>query len=157
TPLYAAPELFQGQISEHSDQYSLAIVYCELLTGQRPFNGKTPRQLLLQHTNEEPDLRGLPKGERLVVSRALSKNPQQRFPNCLSFVRALYTARSPVVVEAIGETGKERLQTLAETMEDVYLQGLQSSEPESVNGTKDKSQAGDDLARMGMTLSLPQS
>src|SRR5216684_1425357 len=34
TPLYAAPELFQSQISEHSDQYSLAIVYCELLTGQ---------------------------------------------------------------------------------------------------------------------------
>jgi len=42
TPLYAPPETFTGQISCHSDQYSLAIVYQELLTGQRPFNGKKP-------------------------------------------------------------------------------------------------------------------
>src|SRR5207302_2430558 len=40
TPLYASPETFQGKISARSDQYSLAIVYAELLTGQRPFNGK---------------------------------------------------------------------------------------------------------------------
>src|SRR4051794_11074200 len=40
TPLYAAPETFTNDISERSDQYSLAIVYQELLTGQRPFNGK---------------------------------------------------------------------------------------------------------------------
>ena len=45
TPLYAPPETFSGKISEHSDQYSLAIVYQELLTGQRPFNGKNARQL----------------------------------------------------------------------------------------------------------------
>jgi eukaryotic-like serine/threonine-protein kinase len=157
TPLYAAPELFQGQISEHSDQYSLAIVYCELLTGQRPFNGKTPRQLLLQHTNDEPDLRALPKTERAVVFRALAKDPLKRFPNCLSFVRALHAARSPVVVDSGGNAGNERLQTMAETMEDVYLQNFEPSESESANGTNDKSEAGDDLARIGMTLSLPES
>jgi serine/threonine protein kinase len=39
TPLYAPPETFSGTISGRSDQYSLAIVYQELLTGQRPFNG----------------------------------------------------------------------------------------------------------------------
>src|SRR5438105_14203501 len=40
TPLYAPPETFTNQISGTSDQYSLAIVYQELLTGQRPFQGK---------------------------------------------------------------------------------------------------------------------
>ncbi|HYT95309.1 MAG TPA: protein kinase, partial [Gemmataceae bacterium] len=50
TPLYAAPEVFLGQISPRSDQYSLAIVYQELLTGTPPFQGKSSRQLLLQHT-----------------------------------------------------------------------------------------------------------
>src|SRR5262249_11777722 len=45
TPLYAAPETFNGRITDKSDQYSLAIVYQELLTGQRPFNGKNVRQL----------------------------------------------------------------------------------------------------------------
>src|SRR6185312_9164488 len=36
TPIYAAPETFSNKISKHSDQYSLAIVYVELLTGLRP-------------------------------------------------------------------------------------------------------------------------
>ena len=43
TPLYASPELFDGQPSVHSDQYSLAIVYQELLTGVLPFPGETAR------------------------------------------------------------------------------------------------------------------
>jgi len=34
TPVYAAPETFEGKVSRFSDQYSLAIVYQELLTGQ---------------------------------------------------------------------------------------------------------------------------
>src|SRR5437764_2495958 len=61
TPLYAPPETFSGKISETSDQYSLAIVYQELLTGQRPFSGKNVRQLAQQHLQEEPELRMLPE------------------------------------------------------------------------------------------------
>jgi serine/threonine protein kinase len=90
TPLYAPPETFRGEVSKHSDQYSLAIVYQELLTGQRPFGGKNPRQLALQHTQEKPELRFLPEADREVVGRALAKNPNDRFPNCLAFVRALH-------------------------------------------------------------------
>src|SRR5215469_9651702 len=75
TPLYAATETFNGKISERSDQYSLAIVYQELLTGQRPFNGKNVRQLAQQHLQEEPDLRALPEAERPAVARALAKDP----------------------------------------------------------------------------------
>ena len=89
SPMYAAPETFTGQISKHSDQYSLAIVYMELLTGQRPFNARTIRQLALQHMSEEPDLRPLPERDRAVVARALAKDPSNRFPNCVSFIRAL--------------------------------------------------------------------
>src|SRR5882724_56391 len=50
TPLYAAPELFQNKLSRRCDQYSLAIVYQELLTGVRPLEGKNVRQLMMQHT-----------------------------------------------------------------------------------------------------------
>ena len=49
TPVYAAPETFDGWVSRFCDQYSLAIVYQELLTGQRPFTGTNVRQLILQH------------------------------------------------------------------------------------------------------------
>ncbi len=89
SPFYAAPETFANRISKHSDQYSLAIVYMELVTGQRPYRGKNIRQLALQHMNSEPDLEPLPADDRPAVARALSKDPDQRFPNCLSFIRAL--------------------------------------------------------------------
>src|SRR5204863_4498119 len=39
TPVYAAPETYDGVVSRYCDQYSLAIVYQELLCGQRPFMG----------------------------------------------------------------------------------------------------------------------
>src|SRR5262249_20650869 len=89
TPIYAAPETFQNKISKHSDQYSLAIVYVELLTGKRPFSGKNIRQLALQHMTEPPDLAMLPENDRPAVLRALAKNPEERWPSCTAFVRAL--------------------------------------------------------------------
>src|SRR5262245_42438932 len=67
TPLYAPPETFTGNITPRSDQYSLAIVYQELLTSQRPYSGKNARQLAQQHMHEPPELRNLPEGERPVV------------------------------------------------------------------------------------------
>src|SRR5262249_28568054 len=79
TPLYAAPEVMQGSISPQSDQYSLAIVYQELLTGELPFKGTSARQLLMQHVQGEPDLEALPASDRPVVARALAKDPRERF------------------------------------------------------------------------------
>ncbi|MBM4067527.1 MAG: hypothetical protein FJ271_01075 [Planctomycetes bacterium] len=89
TPIYASPEVFLGRPSSFSDQYSLAIVYQELLTGTLPFEGKNGRQLLLQHTKMEPNLKALPASERATVGRALAKEPENRFPSCKDFIEAL--------------------------------------------------------------------
>lgn len=94
TPVYAAPETFDGYVSRYSDQYSLAIVYQELLTGQRPFAGTSVRQLIYQHLQAQPDLEPLPEYERPIVARALNKEPDQRFPTCVDFVEALKAAGS---------------------------------------------------------------
>jgi serine/threonine protein kinase len=92
TPVYAAPETFDQVITRYCDQYSLAIVYQELLTGVRPFNGTSGQQLLLQHLREPPNLGPLPPADRSVVGRALAKKAEDRFPSCLQFVRALQAA-----------------------------------------------------------------
>jgi hypothetical protein len=89
TPVYAAPETFDGWVSRFCDQYSLAIVYQELLTGQRPFNGNNVRQLILQHLQAAPNLEPLPECDREAIGRALSKNPDERYPTCQEFIRAL--------------------------------------------------------------------
>jgi serine/threonine protein kinase len=97
TPLYASPEVFQGAISPHSDQYSLAIVYQELLTGTLPFRGKNARQLLLQHVKGQPDLAALPPGDQPIVARALAKDARQRFACCTEFVQALASGDAPLL------------------------------------------------------------
>jgi hypothetical protein len=168
TPLYAPPETFSGNISGRSDQYSLAIVYQELLTGQRPFAGKNARQLCQQHLHEEPELRPLPEGERPVVARALSKDPARRFPNCLAFVRALYTARTIGAPEpARADAGRNgvRPKTMADTMEDILLEAM-PPEDEALEAWDPGADPGappghpgdkDEVSKLGMTVAQPQT
>jgi serine/threonine protein kinase len=89
TPLYAAPEVFQGKISPRSDQYSLAVAYQELLTGTLPFQAKNSRKLLLLHLQAQPDLRALSDEDSAVIGRALAKDPEKRFPSCTALLEAL--------------------------------------------------------------------
>ncbi|MEA1951465.1 MAG: tubulin-like doman-containing protein, partial [Planctomycetota bacterium] len=89
TPVYASPEIFDGRPSLQSDQYSLAIVYQEMLTSALPFPGRTPAQLAIQHASAEPRLGPLPSNEQATIARALAKNPQDRFPNCRAMVESL--------------------------------------------------------------------
>jgi serine/threonine protein kinase len=89
TPVYAAPETFDGIVSRFCDQYSLGIVYQELLTGQRPFSGTNVRQLILQHLQATPNVSPLPAGDQPVIARTLSKSPDARYPTCAEMVREL--------------------------------------------------------------------
>ena len=89
TPAYAAPELFDGCPGARSDQYSLAIVYQEMLTGTRPFPGSTPAQLAAQHMHGKPNLRPLPKADQPVIAKALSKDPNVRFKCCRDMIDEL--------------------------------------------------------------------
>ncbi len=119
TPLYAPPETLMGKVSPHSDQYSLAVVYQEMLTGHRPFVAKNVRMLAQMHLQDPPDVRALPEADRVVVLRALSKDPVKRFASCTDFVAALYKARAPV--RAAVAPGAKRPKSLADTMEDILL------------------------------------
>lgn len=98
TPLYAAPETFEGWISRFCDQYSLAIVFQELLTGERPFAGTNARHLMMQHLSAPPNLASLEEGDHAIIARALSKNPDDRFPSCMDFVVALRDAGKQVAI-----------------------------------------------------------
>ncbi|MCZ2344326.1 MAG: protein kinase [Bacteroidales bacterium] len=94
TPVYAAPETFEGYLSRFTDQYSLAIVFQELLTGVRPFVGANTKQLLLQHLNSPPDLRSVSESDRPILARALAKSPSDRWPSCTELMRNLRASGS---------------------------------------------------------------
>jgi eukaryotic-like serine/threonine-protein kinase len=95
TPIYAAPEMFDGWVSRYCDQYSLAIVYQELLTNHRPFNGVNVHQLIMQHLQGKPNLSSLPADEQEIIAKALSKNPEKRFASCTELVHALWFKGGP--------------------------------------------------------------
>lgn len=86
---YCSPEVICGHVSRFSDQYSLAVVYQQMVTGTLPFVGESVQEFRKQQRRESPNLSALSNSERLVVERALSKIPQDRFSSCSEFIRIL--------------------------------------------------------------------
>jgi serine/threonine-protein kinase len=88
---YAAPEVFAGYYSDHSDQFSLAVTYYALRTGTLPFpaiNG-TPTK---SYCRPPANLDGVTPAERRPLLRALAAVPQSRFPSCRDFMSAVLAA-----------------------------------------------------------------
>jgi hypothetical protein len=84
---YAAPEALVGNPVLASDQFSLAMTYCHLV-GVSPFHGEG-MELAQAHLHLEPDLTGAEPNEASVLSRALDKRPEKRYPTCSAFVMEL--------------------------------------------------------------------
>ena len=90
TAEYTAPEVFQGQLSERSDQFGLAVTYYILRTGQFPYpEPPKDREKLKNYVRPDPNLTPLPHAERSILSRALSPIPQTRYPRCMDMMQAL--------------------------------------------------------------------
>jgi serine/threonine protein kinase len=89
TPKYVSPEALRGEPSTKSDQYSLALVYHELLTGTFPYAGRSAQQMMMHHISTKPDLSALPPVDQPIVTHALAKNPAERYGSCLAFIQAL--------------------------------------------------------------------
>ena len=92
TAEYCAPEVFQGNLSEWSDQFSFAVTYHVLRTATFPYPPPPPRDQLRNYHRPEPELSNLSPAERPILARALSPIPQNRFPTCMDLMSALLTA-----------------------------------------------------------------
>ena len=98
TPVYMSPEqATAGHVDARTDQYSLACVLYELLTGEAPYTGATPQAVIAKRMLEPvPRVRTLrdsvPAAIEVVLMRALAKIPADRFPSTGEFARALESA-----------------------------------------------------------------
>jgi serine/threonine protein kinase len=98
TPSYMSPEQVQGgTISGQTDQFSLAVIAYEVLTGEKPFTADYLPTLLFKIVREEPTPpqrlnATLSSDVETVMRRALSKNPANRYETCSEFVNALAAA-----------------------------------------------------------------
>ena len=76
---YMAPEIGKGVYGKEIDVYALGIMLYEMLSGRVPFEGESSQEIIMKHLTDEPDVSGLPVAYRSVVSRALRKDPRERF------------------------------------------------------------------------------
>jgi serine/threonine protein kinase, bacterial len=88
TPAYAAPEIFQGLLSDRTDQYSLAASYYHLRTGELPFDDGV-KNFDAKHVRPMPDLMPFTERERGVLARAFAPMPLDRWPSCVEFMDRL--------------------------------------------------------------------
>jgi len=95
TPDYMSPEQYRvGPVDGRADQFSLAVIAFEMLTGVQPFAADTPLKVMYKVIHEQP-----PCAEELnsslipevgrVLCKALEKDPSSRFESCGHFVEAL--------------------------------------------------------------------
>ena len=96
TVAYMAPEVFSGWFSAASDQYSLAVMAFQLLTGHLPFEGTMDEQIAGHLQLIAPSIRmyveDLPWEVEEVIARALEKRPLDRYPSVALFVDGLLAA-----------------------------------------------------------------
>ncbi len=100
TPIYMPPEQWQDRPVPATDQYALAAMTYELLTGRPPFQGNHS-QLMYQHFHVQPNpLSSINSRVSAdidsVVLRALAKQPKDRFPSIASFDQAFQQAVSNI-------------------------------------------------------------
>jgi serine/threonine-protein kinase len=101
TPAYMSPEQCAAdrQVDARTDQYSLACVLYEMLTGEAPFTAPTPQAIMGRRMREPvPHLspaRDVPRSIELAIMRALSRTPAERYASVSEFSQALHVS-SPV-------------------------------------------------------------
>jgi serine/threonine protein kinase len=96
TPAYMAPEQWAGTPSAATDQYALAIMTYQLLTGRLPFRGSM-QQVMYQHLQEQPQAPStlnprIPVTVDTVILRALAKKTEERFSSIQAFAKAFEQA-----------------------------------------------------------------
>ncbi|MCP4361700.1 MAG: SUMF1/EgtB/PvdO family nonheme iron enzyme [Chloroflexi bacterium] len=106
TASYMAPEQVLGSNIDHrADIYSLGIILYEMAAGEPPYKGGSPLTVMMKHVNESlPDITtynsNLPLSFKVILEKALAKNPEERFDSALEMAAALREVEQQLAVSS---------------------------------------------------------
>ena len=87
---YMAPEIGQGKYDASIDVYALGCVLYEMLTGQTPYLGGSPGEILMKHLMSEPDVKGIEEPFASVIRKAMAKEPADRYHSAQELVEDIF-------------------------------------------------------------------
>jgi eukaryotic-like serine/threonine-protein kinase len=134
TVAYMAPEQLRGRADQRTDLWSLGVVLYEMVTGHRPFHGADPIELMrVISDNNYPAARvlreGVPSEIEEVITRALAKNPDQRYQRAEEMLAHLHAARHGIqFATTVTVPGKPRRTTSIAVLPFVNLNHDQEAE-----------------------------
>ncbi len=114
TVSYMSPEQARGQkVDARTDIFSLGVVFYELLTGVRPFDGTTYNHTLVAILDHEPPplaqhLSAAPAALPQIVNRMLAKERDARYPSTTELLAELKRLKDVLVAEQVRSSGKMR-------------------------------------------------
>ncbi len=141
TPTYMSPEQAQSfELDGRSDQYSLGVMFYEMLTGSPPFAGGTPMSVAMAHVaSPPPPLPPAFASIQPIMDRLLAKSPQQRYAKLGDFVRDLKASLtgSRTLMQQLrldpSESASEQLRALGFSDSQINTAGRRVPLPNSAN------------------------
>jgi len=109
---YMAPEIGAGNYDRSVDIYALGILLYEMLTGQVPFLGSSPAEILMKHMTAAPDLSNIDEPFARVIRRALAKDPAERYQTVQEMVEDVFGAEQ--IRNSVSQFSPEELSVVAE-------------------------------------------
>jgi len=118
---YMAPEIGAGRYGRSIDIYALGVLLYEMLTGQVPFLGASPAEILMKHMTAVPDLTNIEEPFARVIRNALAKDPADRYQSVQEMVEEVFGTEH--IRNSVSQFSPEELSVLAEHVAQKMRQG----------------------------------
>ncbi|MHC4476575.1 MAG: protein kinase domain-containing protein [Planctomycetota bacterium] len=109
---YMAPEIGAGCYDRSIDIYALGILLYEMLSGQVPFFGSSPAEILMKHMTAQPELDNIEEPFARVIRKALAKDPGERYQTVQEMVEDVFGSEH--VRNSVSQFSAEDLSMVAE-------------------------------------------
>ncbi|MBN1972305.1 MAG: protein kinase [Sedimentisphaerales bacterium] len=109
---YMAPEIGAGKYNFGIDIYALGVLLYEMLTGDVPFAGESPAEILMKHMTSEPELKNIDEPFAHVIKKAMAKDPDERYQTVQEMVEDLFGEEN--VRNSVSQFSPEELSIIAQ-------------------------------------------
>jgi hypothetical protein len=109
---YMAPEIGAGSYNRSIDIYALGVLLYEMLTGDVPFMGSSPAEILMKHMTVTPEVNNIEEPFAHVIKKALAKDPADRYQTVQEMVEDLFGSEN--IRNSVSHFSPDELSVVAE-------------------------------------------